>query len=54
MGRREPAFGGECVWRAEVGRVVVGGVVGDADFDLGRERLVEGKREREVSLRLLG
>lgn len=33
--------------RAEVGRVVVGGVVGDADFDLWGERLVRYRRGGE-------
>ena len=37
--------------RAEVGRVVVGCVVGDADFDLWGERLVRNtwRRRREVA-----
>lgn len=34
VGRGEPAFGGEGGGGVEVGGVVVGCVVGDADFDL--------------------
>jgi len=40
VGRGQPAFRSECVRRAEVGRVLVGGVVGDADFDLCGERWI--------------
>lgn len=42
MGRGEPAFGGEGGGRAEVEGMVVGCVVGDADFDLRGKRWVSG------------
>jgi hypothetical protein len=54
MGGGKPAFRGECGRRAEVEWMMVGCVVGDADFDLVTSALVGVKRKGGLSLRLLG